>query len=154
MLNRAKDRNASQDWTSPCEREKTHIRDTLAFKGNKATLSICRLHHSLRGISPSGNERFVIPNLLQISLRKSSLRNELGKSRFRVLHSHSAKGTPRGDTECNSTLTDGVGDGHDDFENLVRFTVFVWSLAWDVLEVFTCEKIMTQRAEHDQVSRP
>ena len=67
------------------------------------------------------------------------LRDEVAESRFRVFHSHSLPGIPRGDTESDPIFAHGVGDGFDDFERepgavLNRSTVFVCTLVGDVLE--------------------
>jgi len=78
-------------------------------------------------------------------------RDKIRKCQYRVLHSHSMKGTPRGDVESNSISTNGVGDGLDDFERkpcpiLDWSTIFVWPLVWDVLKELIWE-ISTSKKE-------
>jgi len=152
-------------------RKATHVSDIMASKGNQPAQLVGGFRRTLGGVSTSGDEHFIAPNLPQEIVRRQAvvvtvfvpsdatfggvkvsevgeplfgMRDEVGESRFRVLHSHSLPGIPRGDPESDSIFANGVGDGFDDFQResgtvLNRSTVFVGPLVGDVLEELVWE---------------
>jgi len=167
MAGRARTKGESELNPPPIGgRKATHVSNIMASKGDQPAQLIGGFRRTLRGIPTSRDEHFIAPYLPQEVVRRQlvvvtifdpsyatfggvkvskpgeplfGLRDEVGESRFRVLHSHSLPGIPRGDTESDSVFTNGVGDGFDDFQRepgtvLNRSTVFVGPLVGDVLE--------------------
>ena len=163
-------------------RERAHISDVMTPKGDQAALLADGFHGALRVVPTNGDEHLIAPNLPQELVRVRfigltvfftrdtrfdnvkvsevreplfGLRDEVAEGRFRVLHSHSLPGVPRGDTESDPVFADGVGDGFDNFERepgtvLHRSTVFVCPLVRDVLEELVWE-VSVGRVELDAV---
>jgi len=151
--------------------ERTHVGNIMTSKGNQPTQPVGGFRGALRGVPTSRYEHFIAPNLPQEVVRGQTvvvtvfdpgdttfggvkvsevreplfgLRDEVGESRFRVLHSHSLPGIPRGDAESDSVFANGIGDGFDDFERepgavLDRAAVFVSPLVRDLLEELVWE---------------
>jgi len=152
-------------------RERTHVCDIMASKCNQATQLADGFRGALRGIPTSTDEHLVAPNLPQELVRVQivgftvigssdkrfddvkvsevgepllGLRDKIGESRFRVIHSHSLPVIPRGDAESDPVFADDAGDGLDNFERepgtvLNRSTVFVCPVVRDVLEELVWE---------------
>jgi len=125
----------------------THVSNVMTPKGNQTTLGIDSLRGHLRGISASGDEHLLTPNLPQevvgihviavVVIGSSDtwfgnvkvgevgeplfgLRDEVGEGGFGVLHLHSLPYIPWRDAESYSVLADDAGDSFDDFEREPR----------------------------------
>jgi hypothetical protein len=122
---------------------RTHISNVITSEGDQATLRVGGLRGGLRGVSTSGDEHLISPNLSKEVIRLfmiaiavfdtgdtrfdsmkvsevgeplSCLRDKVGKGRLRVFHLHSLPVIPRGDAESDSIFPNDLGNGFEDFE--------------------------------------
>jgi len=162
--------------------KRTHVSNIMTSKGDQPVPLVSGFRGALRGVSTRRDEHLIAPNLPEEVVRVQTvvvavfdprdttfggvevsevreppfgLRDEVGESRFRVLHSHSLPGIPRGDTESDSVFADGLRDSFDDFERepgtvLNRSTVFVRPLVRDILEELVWE-VSVGKVELDAV---
>ena len=123
--------------------KRTDVGNIMTSKGDQPAQVVSRFCRVLRGVPASGDEHLIAPDLPEEVIRlqavvvtvfdprdttfsgvkvskvgepRFGLRNEVGKSRFWVLHPHSLPGIPRGDTESDSVFANSVRDSFDDFE--------------------------------------
>jgi len=151
--------------------KRAHVGNIMTSKGDQPAKLVGGFRGVLRGVPASRDEHLIAPNLPEEVVRVQTvvvtvfdprdttfggmkvsevreplfgLRDKVGESRFRVLHSHSLPGIPRGDTESDPIFANGVGDGFDDFERepgtvLNRSTVCVGPLVRHILEELVWE---------------
>jgi hypothetical protein len=130
-------RSAVDQWI------RTYVSNVITSEGDQATLRVDSLRGGLGGISTSGDEHLISPNLSKEVIRVyiagavvigigemgfdgmkvsevgeplSCLSDKVGEGRFRVFHPHSLPGTPGGDAESDAIFAGDLDDGLEDLK--------------------------------------